>query len=898
MNINEKEQKNNTQPIRRIKKNKSSNYVLSFKEETRNSYDNEANILDNSINKENKTSKFNKDIFRRKKSKRFHTIKKTNNILFKENNKKDKIEDELSLFLLLKSHEQNTYFINKVFRDINILNIIKIIVKKEEKDENDKFILVTFLKTLSHVIDNISLSKYHSESLKSLLINISINLKYLEIENNIFLFHIDDIGKEFYIILTGEVFVLLPKYFQVEMNESEYLSYLIFLIKYNEKYLFNNSFKKNRKVFPMAETFVREKAKKYLEIPNSKIPFELYLSYLSGEKRIPIHEKIKASEHNKKEVTICGYFKITELREGNCFGEVAFKNENSLRTASIFTNTSCSFAYLDVENYNSTLRTIQQKAKLENIEFLLSIGIFNGINIEYFEKKYWGLFCSRVIPKGEEIFSNGDDFKEEIIIIKNGEFYLESKLNVNKFNDIINYLKLKTTKYKKEDGNDIFNIDKYKEKQNFGLMDENEDNNKNEFDIKNHNRFDNLNESMLKDNKIDINIGFLSNGEVLGLENMVYEGKYFCTAKCTSEKCEFFSLQRKYFDDIVFKFSFIQKNMHKFLLLKKDFMYKTFLKTKEQIIKNAKINLYNLYKNYEKPKNIISNNLKILTNTSFNMLKKNIINKFSFRIKKAKLNNQVSYINNNSISNNSLKNNIDFSFDDCGIGIIGKRKIKEKGEKKEIEKTNSFVLKNTNQNKYFEDKKKIKFFSPQNRIKYPKINSNNNNNNNFYNNVVFGYKNMNITLNKNKIKKLKLKNCLSLLSSNINISSHKTNNQELLKTQKNSKINNYDCLIYDSMNSDRDETKSNLYYRKYEISPMKGSYKFNMKMKRYKSQFITGNNNEYFNKKTSIMYILKPHYKYTKKIYSNKLNINRPKKLAKLKLNIFKECSNSNNNNF
>ena len=47
MNINEKEQKNNTQPIRRIKKNKSSNYVLSFKEETRNSYDNEANILDN-----------------------------------------------------------------------------------------------------------------------------------------------------------------------------------------------------------------------------------------------------------------------------------------------------------------------------------------------------------------------------------------------------------------------------------------------------------------------------------------------------------------------------------------------------------------------------------------------------------------------------------------------------------------------------------------------------------------------------------------------------------------------------------------------------------------------------------------------------------------------------------
>ena len=890
MNKNEKEQKNNTEFIKKLKKNKSSINVVNFKEEIRDSYNKETKILDNSINKENKTSKLNNEFIRRKKSKRFHTIKKTNSIFFKEINKNDKIEDELSLFLLLKSNGENTYFINKIFRDTNILNIIKIIIKKEEKDDNDIFILVTFLKTLSHVIDNISLSKYHTESLKSLLVNISINLKYLEIENNLFLFRIDDIGKEFYIILAGEVFVLLPKYFQVEMTESEYLSYLIFLVKYNEKHLFNNSFKKNRQLYPMAETFVKERAKKYLDLPNSKIPFELYLSYLSGEKRIPIHEKIKSSEHNKKEVTICGYFKIAELREGNCFGEVAFKNENSLRTASIFTNTSCSFAYLDVENYNSTLRTIQQKAKMENIEFLLSIGIFNGINIEYFEKKYWGLFCSRVMTKGEEIFSNGDNFKDEIIIIKNGEFSLESKLNINKFNDIINYLKLKTTKYKKDVGNDIFNIDKCKEKQNFSLMDEKEDNNKNEFDKKNYNRFDILNESILKDNKIDINIGFLSKGEVLGLENMVYEGKYFCTAKCISEKCEFFSLQKKYFDEIIFKYSFIQKNMHKFILLKKDFMYKTFLKTKEQIIKNTKINLYNLYKSSEKPKNIISNNLKILTNTSFNLLKKNIIDIFSMRIKKAKLNNQLSPNVNNSISNNSIKNKSDFSFDDCGIRIIGKRKTKEKEAKKEKDNTNSFLLIYQNKNKYFEEKKKMKFLSPQNSIKYPIINTNNNNN--FYNNVVFGYKNMNISLNKNKIKKLKLKNCLSLL----NKSSHKLKNQDLMKTQKNSIINNYDCLIYDSINSDRDETKSNLYQRKNEISPIKGSYKYNMKMKRYKSQFITGNSNEYFNKKTSILYILKPHYKFTKKIYSTKSYINKQKKLGKLKLNIHKECNNSNNN--
>ena len=265
------------------------------------------------------------------------------------------------------------------------------------------------------------------------------------------------------------------------------------------------------------------------------------------------------------------------------------------------------------------------------------------------------------------------------------------------------------------------------------------------------------------------------------------------------------------------------------------------------------------------------------------------------RIKKAKLNNQLSPKVNNSISNNSIKNKSDFSFDDCGIRIIGKRKIKEKEAKKENDNTNSFLLIYQNKNKNFEEKKKMKFLSPQNSIKYPIIYSNNNNN--VQNNVVFGDKNMNISLNKNKLKKLKLKNCLSLLSSKINISNHNIKNQDLMKTQKNSIINNYDCLIYDSINSDRDETKSNLYQRKNEISPIKGSYKYNMKMKRYKSQFITGNNIEYFNKKTSIMYILKPHYKFTKKINSTKSYINKQKKLGKLKLNILKECNNSNNNN-
>ena len=189
----------------------------------------------------------------------------------------------------------------------------------------------------------------------------------------------------------------------------------------------------------MSEIFIREKAKRYINNQCHKIGLDTYLSYLSGEKRVPIKEKIIYSSNNTKEVLICGYYKITELKEGNSFGEVALRNENSLRTASIYTISNCSFAYLDVENYNKTLKNIQRKAKLENIEFLLSTGVFNGLSIENFENRYWSLFCSRIISKGELLFSNGESYKEEVIFIKNGELSLESKLNLNRFNDIINF---------------------------------------------------------------------------------------------------------------------------------------------------------------------------------------------------------------------------------------------------------------------------------------------------------------------------------------------------------------------------------------------------------------------------------------------------------------------------
>ena len=757
-----------------------------------------------------------------------------NNYSYSENIKNNiintiiKVKDEESLYILLKSKQENSYFINKTFQDINTLKIIKTIIQKEEKDNKDKYILVAFLKNLPHILDNISLSKYSMNSLVSLLINIGINLKNIEFEEGIFLFRIDDIGKEFYIILSGEVTVLLPKFYKVQMDESEYLSHLIFLMKFNEKHLFSNTFRKNNKLFSINEISVKEKFKKYLDIPNQKIPLDIYLSYLNGEKRVPINEKLKSSDDNKKEVNLYGYYKITELKEGNCFGEVALKNENSLRTASIFTNTMCSFAYLDVENYNMTLKNIQRKTKLENIKFLLNTGVFIGLNEENFERKYWPLFCSRVISKGEIIFYNGENFKDEIIFIKEGEFCLETKLNIIQFNKIINYLKLKTTKYVKKNINDIFNIENNKE----NILEQIEKYiTKNQKEKNKNIRLNLFNESLITDNKIDVNIGYLSKGEILGLDNMIYEDKYFCTAKCVSEKCEFFSLQKRYFDEIIFKFSFLQKNIHKFILLKKEFMYKSFLKVKNNILTNEKLNFIELYKQANKNKNRKRKNLKILTNTSLNLCQKNIIKKDLFQKRKIKLDNLNESLNKYFLSlenkNNKLNN---FQMSECSKNSIDK--------KQRMSRINSSILLNLNEKEIFKKKKK-KFYSPnKDRNNFPFIN------NNFYNNVIFGYKNMNVILNKTKLINLNQK-YTSLLSNSPNSSCQMKD-----ENMKNYPIvHNYDYLIYDNINKNEKE-------------------KIN-KIKRNKSEFIKIHYDETNLKNIPIMYLLKPNYRLNSKINPN-----------------------------
>ena len=368
---------------------------------------------------------------------------------------------------------------------------------------------------------------------------------------------------------------------------------------------------------------------------------------------------------------------------------------------------------------------------------------------------------------------------------------------------------------------------------------------------------------MIKNKTIYVNIGYLSNGEILGLDNMIYEGKYFCSAKCVSEKCEFFSLQKKFFDDIIFKFSFLQKNMHKFMLLKKEFMYQTFLKVKNNLIKNAQINFNYLYRQPTSVKNIFSNNLKILTNISLNLYQNYNNNKPLLKNKKLKLNSISKSINKYFLSSENRKNKLnDLSFSESSLNSLDKKESLNKSNS-----SSSIIIKENNLNK-----KSINFYSPKKEIlNFPNINLINR----FYNNVSFGYQNKHVTLNKIKLKKINLK-YLSLIPFSTNIKSQKIKKQKFLENKKYSSIfNKYDCLIYANIN--KEDEKLNYLY-----SPKKDSPRYNkMKMKKYKSQFITACEDDKYNKKVPLMYLLKPNYKLTKKY--NLSNINNKEKINDIK---------------
>ena len=485
----------------------------------------------------------------------------------------------LTLARMLKEKERDKLSMETIFHLPETLTIIKMILTKYEKDENDIYIISNYLKHLKSFMQSVTQGQPDDFDMTPLLKKISYDLQCEEHLKNSFVMRVGDIGKNFYVILSGSVSVLVPQVFQISMTKKQYFEHLIMLHKYKEKQLLERTYYNNVGVYPdikleqieenekkllkkkkLKEKKRKEREKKIqlrkeslLKNPHEKesilllYPEEEELSEDEDEEKNEF-EKIKnftlekyikeinaedlyKEKFDSNEVKIVGYYKVTDLNQGSAFGEYALINDNQQRTASIFVKENSIFGTLSSQSYKISLKSIQENNKKKDIEFVFNTKIFNQISIFVFSQNYWNYFIHRKIFLGDYLFTQNQE-RNEIYFIQEGEFKITAyQVTHKKINLIIS--QLGNFKFEKIDYADI-------------------------------------------GTGIDIPLTYAKKGDILGMEDLLYDNKFFCSAVCISKKASFFSLDMNIFEKICKLYPKVLDNWKRIEIDKKILMIQKF----------------------------------------------------------------------------------------------------------------------------------------------------------------------------------------------------------------------------------------------------------------------------------------------------------------------------------
>ena len=367
-------------------------------------------------------------------------IEITNDFLFDDNLPINEKYVE-KLVKLLNKNQQNKLNFELTIHNPKTLEVIFYILNKSIRTFNDLYLINSYLFQMENFIN---LLKTYNSSIEQLVGFISSCIKPYKAESNKMIIHIGEKGNQFFIILKGSVSVLVPKERKIRISQKDYENYLKMLFNFNENYLLENTIKHNNKIYK-----IKEKEIKIIDEDLKKLRKEIknldeYLSYINCNyiKEEPIFEEIR----------ILGYFKVVELQQGNSFGEIALINDNNLRTASIYVNSSSLFGILNSTDYKKSVKNTQLRIKRNNIIFILNVDLFAGLSYGYFNSTFWNYFIFKQLKKGEYLFKEGDK-RQFIYFIRRGEIKLTSILNYKKINNLISYFT--NTPLKKSDNEDI-----------------------------------------------------------------------------------------------------------------------------------------------------------------------------------------------------------------------------------------------------------------------------------------------------------------------------------------------------------------------------------------------------------------------------------------------------------
>ena len=195
---------------------------------------------------------------------------------------------------------------------IELKKIIYYIFNKLQRTNIDNLILRQYLISYPEFIDTLKLREQISDP-KELLLKVSQNLRKEEMYQDRVVFYNGQYGKSFYLILEGEVSVLLPYEYKLKLTDKIVLKYMYYLLQLREYELIRLMFENNRHVFndlDYRENTLYLKLKAYSErgLPNNmdteKISARDYMQryeYFSSLEKRQIDEAVKKDLKEKKD---------------------------------------------------------------------------------------------------------------------------------------------------------------------------------------------------------------------------------------------------------------------------------------------------------------------------------------------------------------------------------------------------------------------------------------------------------------------------------------------------------------------------------------------------------------------------------------------------------------------
>lgn len=332
----------------------------------------------------------------------------------------------------------------------------------------------------------LELIKQKSSDVEELLFNIASSLRYESVDACNTIFQYGEKANKFYIILKGKVANLIPEKQTLDLTQEEYFNYLINLKKANELDLLYKCIILNKNLFILEEEeanwllgkTISLKGRKH-STPLEDFLFKLsvrdytdkfksekfdvwqegfydnkskkhfikhlspddYIKLLSPKSRNSLNKNLYTNEEyvkNFKEVQVFIFNKVSTLETGSKFGDLALLSVSQIRNSTIITEEECHFGTLDKISFLKCLSDVSEKLNRINLSFLISQKIFSRLNMNLFQKNYFGYFVAKELKKGDFI-ANENKEANAIYFIKEGEFDVTANKSFHEYAQLVKY---------------------------------------------------------------------------------------------------------------------------------------------------------------------------------------------------------------------------------------------------------------------------------------------------------------------------------------------------------------------------------------------------------------------------------------------------------------------------